>query len=197
MNKEKKDNKKEPYLPFPYRKPNKIVKIYDKDFEDAAGNKAIITCCDFYDKKNKLKEGYELSVKWLDVNNELNKDDVKSFIDSFHLNVDEKLYSDYNDGYLSFHFYHNNDLYFALICRGFNEYFVFKTIDNKPYTEDFFNIDYAISTLFLDKDIYEECFHFKNICGTKDKLLKPFVKPEIKTGKLAEFNFRILNEKYK
>ena len=53
------------YTPIPFRKPNKIVKKYTEPFEDLVGNKAIITCVDYIDKKKKIVENYVLYVKWI------------------------------------------------------------------------------------------------------------------------------------
>lgn len=53
-----------PYVPIPFRKPNKFVRKYDKPFIDGVGNKAIITYVDYTDKKKNLIEGYVMYIKW-------------------------------------------------------------------------------------------------------------------------------------
>lgn len=63
--KQKKEIKKEPYYPTPYKKGNKLIRLHDKPFTDKIGNKAIITYADFIDKKGKEVLDYTLFVKWL------------------------------------------------------------------------------------------------------------------------------------
>lgn len=56
--------KTEPYIPIPYRKGNKFLKKYEKPFVDRVGNRAMITCIDYIDKKGKLVEEYVFCIKW-------------------------------------------------------------------------------------------------------------------------------------
>lgn len=49
----------------PFRKGCTIISIYEEDFVDRVGNKAVITKVDFFDKQGKEVLGYTLYVKWL------------------------------------------------------------------------------------------------------------------------------------
>ena len=55
---------KTPYHPVPYREGNDIIRLFDIDYCDPIGNKAIITKADYTDKKGKLIENYTLFIKW-------------------------------------------------------------------------------------------------------------------------------------
>ncbi|MGD1524163.1 hypothetical protein [Vibrio owensii] len=109
------------YNPLPYRQGNTIQKIYDEDFVDAVGNQAIVTKCDFTDKKGVLHEGYSLRVKWLEEQC-MSAIEKKKFLDSFYKYEDEDL--DWYDGPLAYFFTHNGALFYAFIGDGFNDFFV-------------------------------------------------------------------------
>ena len=61
-----KEKKIVPYYPLPYRPGtgNKVIRKYEEDFVDKAGNTAIITYVDYTDKKGRLVEKFVLHVKW-------------------------------------------------------------------------------------------------------------------------------------
>ncbi len=65
MSIEKEEKEIIPYVTNPYRDGCKNQVEYQVDFTDAVGNKAIITKCDFINKKNKQVTGYVLFVRWL------------------------------------------------------------------------------------------------------------------------------------
>lgn len=56
--------RKEPHRPVPFRKGNKVVRVYEEPFVCQAGNEATVTKADFIDKKGKKVVGYWLYVKW-------------------------------------------------------------------------------------------------------------------------------------
>lgn len=53
------------YTPIPFRKGNKLLRKYIEPFVDCVGNKAMITYCDYIDKKGKTILRYTLYVKWV------------------------------------------------------------------------------------------------------------------------------------
>jgi len=53
------------FRPFFCRDGNKVIKEYEEDFVDQAGNCAIITYIDYIDKKGKVTERIVRYVKWL------------------------------------------------------------------------------------------------------------------------------------
>jgi hypothetical protein len=60
----KKEIKKIPYKPMPFRDGHKLIRLFEEDFVDKIGNQAVITKADFFDKKGKEVLGYTLYVKW-------------------------------------------------------------------------------------------------------------------------------------
>lgn len=174
----KENNKQEPYHPLPYRKPNKIVKIYDEEFENDWGDKATITLCDYLDKKNTLKERHQLKVSWHENNFEVKGAELKAFDDAF-MDIDDKKDHLYYDWYLSYHFTYNGDLYFAVIAptdhNRWNRYFFFKLKDNKEIIID--DIDGDLLSYFLDDPYYEE--------NTFYSITRRYMPPQIFRGRKA------------
>ena len=62
----KQRNKIKPYKTTPYREGCHSQKEYVLPFKDAVGNTALITYCDFINKKGVLVEGHVLFVKWVE-----------------------------------------------------------------------------------------------------------------------------------
>lgn len=52
------------YNPTPFKKGCKDRKIYEREFVDRVGNKAMITYCDFTNSKGVRIEEHILYVKW-------------------------------------------------------------------------------------------------------------------------------------
>ena len=61
----KQRNKIKPYKTTPYREGCHSQKEYTLPFKDSVGNTALITYCDFVNKKGVLVEGHVLYVKWV------------------------------------------------------------------------------------------------------------------------------------
>lgn len=62
----KQRNKIKPYKTTPYREGCHSQKEYVLPFKDDVGNTALITYCDFVNKKGVLVEGHVLFVKWVE-----------------------------------------------------------------------------------------------------------------------------------
>ena len=107
-----KEKKAKPYKPQPFRDGNTVQRIYEENFVDAIGNKAIITKCDYKDKKNKLVEAYDLRVKWIPEVLKYTGKKKKKFIEDY-LNENENLFYVYYDGYLIYFFNHEGKNYLS------------------------------------------------------------------------------------
>lgn len=62
----KQRNKIKPYKTTPYREGCHSQKEYVLPFKDTVGNTALITYCDFINKKGVLVNGHVLFVKWVE-----------------------------------------------------------------------------------------------------------------------------------
>ena len=88
----KQSNKIKPYKTTPYREGCHSQKEYVLPFKDAVGNTALITYCDFINKKGVLVKGHVLFVKWLEYwEYRMNKHSTKSFEDMLKVEYPKSL----------------------------------------------------------------------------------------------------------
>ncbi len=130
--------KKPPYKPLPYREGNTVIKTYEVDFVDSVGNKAVITRCDFVDKKKNTHIGYDLRIKWLDPVLKYGGENRDSFLKSFW-DADESYPYSYYDGPIIGFFKFKDELfmhYYWLSDRDSLSYMVFKM---KNFSKEYYN----------------------------------------------------------
>lgn len=190
----KKEKKLKPYFITPHKEGNKLVDTYEEDYQDRNGNKAIITKCNYIDKKGKLIKGYTLRIKWLEEKSEFTKERKQKFIESFH-KVEESLYSIYYDGYLSYYFYFENKLHLAYYWdKNFgSEYMIFEISDEliprKNNEEDFFNHSFVdLLNYLVDNNLIKKYYIYKYKSFTNEE--------EIIEGNKAIYKFNSQFEKY-
>jgi len=176
MSKKEVQKKKTPYKPQPYKDGNTVVKLYDEPFTDQMGNKAMITKCDFLDKKQKLTEGYVLHVKWIPEELQFVGEKKKAFLDAYDT-PDDSLAHTYYDGYLMYFFSFEGKKYMSYFWdenSGINlTYMVFELkdsldipkadIENLPFGDSFEEIlNYLVDNKCINNYIVVKHFRYQD-----------------------------------
>lgn len=96
----KQQNKIKPYKTTPYREGCHSQKEYVLPFKDVVGNTALITYCDFINKKGVLVKGHVLFVKWVEEwEYRMKKHPAKSFEDMLKVVYPESLDKEIAQGF--------------------------------------------------------------------------------------------------
>jgi len=141
-----KNTNKQPYKPVPYREGNKVLRIYDVPFVDSVGNKALVTKCDFLDKKGNTNEGYDLRVKWLEEKPLFTEERKDFFLKAFEVADKDKYTSKYQEEMLVYFF----------------------AFEGKSYLSYWWEIDYKKSVTYMVFELSEDII----IPSAKDLLLE-------------------------